>query len=529
MKNFVTSTALVVHKSELKYDAMLRLKSALSTVDFRSKSELPKGFFEVGDYISFPKIPRRVLFRLIGKNLTFEPIRIPLEKLKPFEYNLTLKPMAHQVKIINEAMAYYNAPDAPFDYGKRVSINLGAGLGKTYIASNIISQLNVKFLFLVNSSTVAKQAYEELTKFLKPRKNKFLFVTNGAELHYPPKDLTGIFMTHAMFKSVIKRYGLDHMSRLLHSELKIQMKIMDEFDMEVTNMYFMDTMFNFRYNLYLTATQYKSIRDDDKLFQLIYSDIKILGRDVELEQRKDVHLIKFRSSPSPGEFYKISMRDDMFKIMYNNILALKDIQLDFIMETFYVPENSLFKKLVDEGGTIAFYCGRIESCEVVKKKLIERFKIPEDQVGILNSSITGDHNIEVQKSKPFLMTTCQSLGRGVDSKTLRCLVYLEFTFSLSQLEQSVARVGRIGKPYGYVIYPVDFSFSKVINAYEKLKRNGFFRDKFKNINFYTVDESKVGDLYIYGYRKDSELGQIIWKKEKEKRNRKLKLSKLIKN
>lgn len=440
VKNFVTSSAFLIHKSILKYEALLRLKSALSTLDFRTKGELPKGFFEINDYIGLPKIPRKVLFRLIGQNIMFEPIRVPLEKLSPFAYNLKDKPLPHQEKIINDALLHFNSPDQPFDYGKRLSINLGAGLGKTYIASNIISQLNVKFLFLVNSSRVAEQAYNELTKFLKPYRNRFLLVTNGGEMQYPPDDLQGIFMTHAMFKSVVKRYGIEHISKVLQQDLKIQMKIMDEFDMEVANMYFMDVMFNFRYNLYLTATQFKSIQDDDRLFQLIYSDIKVLGRDVVMEQRKDIHLIRFKSNPSPGEFYKISMREDMFKIMYNNVLGLKDIQFDFIMDKFYIPNNSLFKNIIDDGGQIAFYCGRIETCEVIKKKLIDRYNINPDDIGILNSKITGDANIRKMKGKPFLMTTCQSMGRGVDSNMLRCLVYLEFSFSLSQLMQSVARV-----------------------------------------------------------------------------------------
>ena len=529
IKNFVTSTAFFIHKSILKYEAMIRLKSALSTLDFRTKGELPKGFFEIGEHIGLPKIPRKVLFRLIGQTINFEPIRVELKKLGPFSYNLKDKPLKHQEGIINDAIYYFNSPDAPFDYGKRLSINLGAGLGKTYIASNIISQLNVKFLFLVNSSRVAEQAYKELSRFLKPHKNRFLLVTNGGEMQYPPEDLQGIFMTHAMFKSVVKRYGIEHISKVLQEDLKIQMKIMDEFDMEVTNMYFMDVMFNFRYNLYLTATQFKSIHEDDRLFQLIYSDIKVLGRDVVMEQRKDIHLIRFKSNPSPGEFYKISMRDDMFKIMYNNILGLKDIQLDYVMETFYLPENSLFKEILKEEGQIAFYCGRIETCEVVKKKLIDNYNIDPNDIGILNSKISGDANIRKMKSKPFLMTTCQSMGRGVDSDMLRCLVYLEFSFSLSQLMQSVARVGRVGKKYGHVIYPVDFSFSKVINAYEKLKKNGFFKNNFKNIKFYTIDEEKTKDRYIYGYRKDSELGKAIWEKEKEKRMRRIKLSKLLKN
>lgn len=439
-KNFVTATAFLIHRHYLKYESLLRLKSALSTLDFRTKGELPKGFFEIGDYIGLPKIPRNVLFRLIGQNLKFEPIKVDIPKLGPFSYNLKSEPLPHQEKIIKDALFHFNTPNDLFDYGKRLSINLGAGLGKTYIASNIISKLNVKFLFLVNSSRVAEQAYNELTKFLNPRKNSFLLVTNGGEMQYPDENLQGIFMTHAMFKSIIKRYGLEHVSKVLQNDLKISMKIMDEFDMEVSNMYFMDVMFNFKYNLYLTATQFKSIHEDDRLFQLIYSDIKVLGRDVVLEQRKDIHLIRFKSNPSPSEFYKISMREDMFKIMYNNILGLKDIQLDFIMNTFYKPENGLFKEIIKEEGQIAFYCGRIETCEVVKKKLIDYYNINPDDIGILNSKITGDANIRKMKSKPFLMTTCQSMGRGVDSNMLRCLVYLEFSFSLSQLMQSVARV-----------------------------------------------------------------------------------------
>lgn len=529
MENYVTSTGYLLYKKDLTYEGIMRLKSALSTVDLRTNNEVPKGFFELGnDYIGIPRIPKKTLERIVGKSLKFRVVREVPEVLNPVAFRMDLEPLEHQRNIIKEATEYLLAPENPFEgYGKRLSINLLAGMGKTYIAANIISKLKCKFLFLVNSFEVAKQAHREFTKFLKPRKGAFLLVTRGLEMKYPDENTQGIFMTHAMFRSIIETFGLDHVRTTLINDLKMGVKILDEFDMEVSNMYFIDVMFNFKYNLYLTATQYKSLIDDDRVYQLIYSSMKVLGRDVEVEPRKDIFLIKFKSSPSPGEFYKITQREDMFKIMYNNVLGLKDIQFDYIMREFYLKEDSLFKKIFNEEGQVGFFCGRIDTCDVIKEKLIKRYNIPEEDIGILNTKVSGDAARRDAKEKPWLITITQSFGRGVDSPILRCLVYLEFTFSLSQIVQSVSRVGRIGKKYGYVIYPVDFSFSKVINSYEKLKKLGFFKKHFKNISFKTIPENDPD--YIYGYRKDSDLGRTMMKRAKERNDRKAKLSRLLSN
>ncbi|MGL5316939.1 MAG: DEAD/DEAH box helicase [Peptostreptococcaceae bacterium] len=526
MENYVTSTGYAIAKRSISEDGVLRLKSFLSVLDFHTKGEIPKAFFEMGEYIGVPRMPKNILERIVGKQLQFKVIKEEPESVKPFAYNLKATPMQHQVHLLNECYKYLDDPTHPFDFGKRLCITLGAGFGKTFMAADIINHLKTKFVFIVNSGEVAKQAHRELTRLLNPRKDTFLYVTSSQELKYPPKNITGIFMTHAMFRSAVKTLGLEHMRNLFMNELKIGMKVLDEFDMEVMNMYYIDTMFNFKYNLYLTATKFKSLLPDDKIYQTVYGRVMTVGKDTKLEPRKDIHLIQFKSSPTPGEFFKATQREETFKIHYNNFLAKKDVIFDFIMDTYYTPSNSLFKTIISEGGQVGFFCGRIENCQEVKQKLMQRYNIPEDDIGILNTSISGEAARSRAKEKPFLITITMSFGRGVDSPILRCLVYLEFTFSRSQLIQSIARVGRIGKGYGHVIYPVDFSFSKVKNNYDKLKNERFFYEHFKQIQFKTIPEEYYRN-YIYGYRRDSLIGIELSKKEKKKMEAKLKISKLL--
>jgi len=292
-------------------------------------------------------------------------------------------------------------------------------------------------------------------------------------------------------------------------------------------MYKIESFMNFRYNVYLTGTNYRSLKPDDAIFQLVYRKSHILGKDVRVDPNKDLIILKTKLVPTNGELWQIKRNDKTFKTFYNNIASTKDATIDYIMERFYHKSDlSLFKTIMREDGKIVFYCGRIDSCEKIRKSLIVNHNIHPDDIGIVNSSVQNKKILDSNKEKPFIITTISSLGRGYDDSRLRVLVYLELTFSYPDVIQGISKVGRIGGKRGYVIYVLDTTFPIIKNSFYKKLRNPEFRGSFKDVFSMEVPEDWF-TKYYYGYRTNSEEAAQIRLKE-EKKRRKIKLSKFFK-
>lgn len=510
---FITNTSYIIPKRTLTQEGLLTLKSRLSVIEFKTKNEIPKAFFDFGEVIMIPKIDPTILFACIKKQLKFTPWYIDERKVPVDTYKLKYKPLPFQVKLLEDAKRVF---DTQTD--KRVCVTLAPGNGKTYISANIIDHLRCKFLFIVYSGTLVQQGLKNLEEFLDAK--GLIALTQGSDLFDLKYDkINGIFMTHAMLRTLVKDYGWDRIADILCNKIGITMKVCDEFDREVGFTYQLECMMLFRYSLYLTGTPFKSLKTDDRIFQAIYRKANILGRDIKVEPNKSIIYLNFKSSPSPAEYTIASRDQETFKIYYNNFLGKKDIHIDYILENLYHPERSLMKNIINAGRQIVIFCGRIDSCEVVKNKLVKNHSIDENIIGILNSSIKNPKHYEEAKNKSIIVTTCQTLGRGYDSKNIQMLIFLEFHFSKSETIQSISRVGRVGGYAGYVVYPIDHSFISVIRAFESKAAAGIFKEQFKTSYQLPTMSNEFLSKYYYGYRKDSEEAkQIAAVEAKRKKN-----------
>lgn len=508
--NFETSTAYIIHKSNLSSSAYTNLRSKMSILEYRTEEEIPKAFFEKDGYVFIPKINLSMLNFITSKPLLFKKLTNDHEYVDKM-YTLKWTPLAHQEGIIKDGVEHLiKGTD------KRLCICLAPGLGKTFCTSAILAKLQCKFLFLCYSTKIVDQSIAAMSEHLDT--HTLYRLKHSADLEELNYDkIQGLFMTHSMFKTICKNLGIEKVNEILFGKIGINLKVLDEFDREVNSMYYMDAMMGFRYSIYLTGTKFKSLKPDDRLFQLVFRSVKTVGLDVKLPPNKDVIFVHYNFNPSGGEYSKIMRDEGSFKTFYNNYIAQKDVLLDFMMLKFWYDrgvsfkdnEKKLFKKMIDEEGQIQLFVSRIANCDIVKEKLIRKFGIDESDIGIINSSLSPKQKI-ANINKPWLVTTSQSLGRGVDSDKVRVLVLLEFHFSLSEIIQMQNRVGRIGKKFGYFIYPVDHSFSKVMMSYNSKVNKGVFREGFKH-NYHLQVPIETASEYINGYDKDSEQAKEILK------------------
>lgn len=495
--NYETSTAWWIDKSYIDTNTKLNLRSKLSVLDFHTKAEVPTAYFEIGDHICIPKVKIQSLENMIGKTFMRKWIA-PIDH-RPIKYKELVYPaLEHQKGVINSAVEHFKN-----DYDKRVCVCARPGFGKTYMSAAIVQKLKCKFMFIVYSSDLVEQTYDAFVEYFGSDEGFLNLEKSRAFMEYNWSKVNGLFLTHSMLQSLIRNFGLNNVINVLLNKFKCDMKIMDEYDVHVKNLYFMECWGNFKYNLYLTGTKFKNMRPDDNIFQMIYKHAKTLGDDIRLPVDRTCYVINYKFSPTKKEYYLMHMNDEkLFKTRYNDYIARKDLLLDYIMKHFYKASESLIRRIVNDGGAVVIYTGRIENCAIVKKKLMAHYDIAEDDIGIYNSKVSKKDK-EIAESKSWIITTTQSMGRGYDNKRLRVLIFLEFNFGISSYMQNISRVARIGGSAGYVFEGLDSSFPKVVANHWKKKKEDIYTDMYSHVYYYTIPEV-VYTYYYYGYRPDEE-------------------------
>lgn len=523
LPNIATSTAWWINRKELTMASYINLKSKLSTLSFND-DEVPVAFFEYKvdktDYVVIPKITLKLLEFIVGKRLRFQYTDQTVNQNVIYK-KPKFDPLPHQEPILKKAEAIWRSED---EKDKRICISIPPGGGKSFCAAYLAWRMKCKFVFIVYSNKLVKQTYQNFCEFLG--RDGMLMIEKGSDFPDIRWDkVKGLFITHSMIRSLSKTFSFEYVVETIQEKMGAKIMVIDEFDRETGSCYHLDAFTDFPYNLRLTGTTYRSLKPDDQVFQTIYRHCHMLGNEVALEKKKELHLIHWKFNPTPKEYTKMQLYDEkLFKTYYNDFLAVKDTLIDFIMFQFYKKDDSIIKRIFEEKGKVVVYAGRINNCELVKDKLVKNFDIDPDDIGVYNSDISPKEKAEAEKKK-WIITTMSSLGRGYDDKNVRVLIYLEFSFSSSELEQTASRVGRVGGDSGYVIMGLDHSFWKVEANWNKKVREGLIMKHFRQVYNYNVPE-KWADLYIYGYRKNSPMG-IELQKQKQEKQRQLKWSKRI--
>ena len=523
--NIETSTGFWINRKEFTPASYINLRSKLSTVDF-NENEVPVAFFDYSldgeDFVVIPKIKKELLFFIMNKRLMFSSLEEAptVELTRPFK-KPKFEPLPHQQPIIDKILERWNDN---FNTDNRAVISLPPGAGKSFTSAYLVYKMQKKFIFVVYSAKLVKQTWENFCEFLG--RDGMLILEKSKDFEdINWSKVKGLFLSHSMLRTLYKNYSFEYVMSVLTSKYGSEINIYDEFDREMGSLYRLQAFSNFKYNLYLTGTPFRSLHEDDKIMQLIFKPVLSLGGDAYNKPNKDLHIVHYRFDPTNKEWAKMQLMDQkLFKSYYNDFIARKDLLLDFIMSQFYKKDDSLIKKIIEEKGQIIVYAGRIENCQIVKQKLIDNFGIDEDSIGVYNSDISDKEKTE-SETKTWIISTCESLGRGYDNKNIRVLIYLEFSFSLSTWSQTSSRVARIGGNKGYIIYGLDHSFWKVEANWNKRVNNGYITEKFSNIYNYEIPD-KWTEYYIHGYRKTSPMG-IELLKEKEQKRKQMKWSKRI--
>lgn len=456
-----------------------KFRKTFSTTNFHNKTLEPYGYQSFKTHYKCMKIPKGLLVHILKDcGLIAEIKRQPTF---PFIYakkfRMKNKPINYiQETVISEIYNNYKQGST------RGIISLKTGKGKTYVATNLIHKLGLKALVMVKTTELKKQWVESF-KTHTDCKNIFVVDKSNDLVSLTESDLLQpdvVVCTHKSMSNFIDSCGTKAFTLML-IKLGIGIKVFDEFDLENASMFNMDMNSSTRYTLYLSATDYKSSREENFIFQRIFGSVFNIGKEFNDETKRNGIFYLYESKPTKQEYGKCMQYSAgawTFSYQkYHSYLAHKFPMEKPLKELW---KNFIRKRFNDKLKTV-FFIGRKTTAKIFKEKLIKTFDLNENDVSIWNSD-TPKSEIENAKKKYIIISTSNSLGRGVDLKGLDTVVDIETRNSKSATSQVIGRVSRTGmKNIGTYIQFVDNSFVTTKRNYDMKNEKGFFEEFFSNI------------------------------------------------
>lgn len=465
------------------------IQNFFTAYNAHTKERDPFGIIETDTTIRIPKISEEKFSDLMRTE--YEIKKIPY--IANFELSRPMV-MKNQPKDNIQAEVINNTINAFNEGHSRVVISLPTGQGKTYVATNVISQLNTPTLVLVKNIELRNQW---LKSFYTHSTLKNIVVCQGSAdliaIHESGINYDCIVTTHRTLQNFINMddTGMRRFNELLIKQ-GIGLKIYDEFDLEADSTFKIETHTSIRYTLYLSATDYKS-PNCNKVFQAVYGYLPNFGKEYGIKPDRNALFVLYNSKPdkkSYGSVHRYTRDGFTFDYhKYHHMLAYKKtyeqgmkIVWDKVISKSYNNKDHKLKTV--------FFIGRKVTAEKFRQDLVNLTGIDYKDTSILNSD-TPKQEREMAMAKKIIISTSDSLGRGIDLKDLDIVVDLETRASLSKTTQVIGRVSRSGTkfPGTYILF-VDTAFPTVARNYQFKLDNEFFDSQFTNMRVLDLSNKK---------------------------------------
>lgn len=468
------------------------LENFFSVRDFRTKDKVPYAYFESDSSYKIPLIPEEKLLSFFNPQF----IKVNIVDIEPFPYirmsrDITMKNPPKdkiQEEVIEKVLSGFTKYRNP-----RVVISLATGRGKTYVATNIISKLNVRTIIFVKSTKLREQWFES---FKKHTDCDNILVTSGSKdlmnlMDYEDGLPDIIITTHSTVNSFVSQTSMKELA-VLFIKIGIGLKIYDEFDLENSSMFKIDCNTAIKFNLYLSATDFKSFKQEDIIFTKIYEDSYNIGKEYKEVIERKAKFIFFNSHPSKKEIGKCHVYTadgPQFSYQkFHEYTINKKGYYDELTDLW----NNYIKHIYESKDKLktAFLIGRINTATDFKKQLMEITGVKSSEIGIFNSETPKDKR-DLALSKKLIISTSNSLGRGVDLSGLDTLVDFETRHSFSVTKQVIGRVSRSGmKNVGTYIQFIDKGFHIPLRNYNHKKKHNVFDEEFTKIEEIDLKKDK---------------------------------------
>lgn len=345
----------------------------------------------------------------------------------------------------------------------QLSVNLNTGEGKTYCQVATMAFTEMKTIIITYSVSVLQQWKKCITDYTDIKLNEIYTINGSGSIYrlFNKKDTSRYkiyLVTHGTLQSYAKSNGWEAVGELF-KHLKIGIKTYDENHLCFDNMCKIDFYTNTHITYYLTATNMRSDRDENQIFQLYFKNIPSLDLfDEDEDPHTNYICIKYNSHPKPQDISNCRNQYGLDRNAYTDYVITK--------ENYYKMLHVIIDLALKNNGKNLIYIGTNKAILETYEWIINNYPELNGEVGIYTSIVKKEYK-EQQKDKKIILSTTKSCGVAIDIKGLKMTVVLAEPFKSESLARQT--LGRTRDDNTYYIDIVDIGFSQIRKYYNEKK------------------------------------------------------------
>lgn len=331
------------------------------------------------------------------------------------------------------------------------------GFGKTYCSGTAACIYHKKTLIIMHRDNLRKQWLESLYKMNGLTSKDVFEIDSSEEIckianNQHDYDFDIYLMTHATFRSGLKRLGSFSKMANITKNLGIGMKIIDEAHLEFRDTLIMDFCFNVQRNLYLTATDGRSSKDENSIFRHVFSNTTFykpssLLTDSKPQRWVEYNVVEINTHINPKLYkYKVEGRFGMSSATYGRWVIQHDKN-----QTHFKVIRDLVRQMFEEDpqSKILIFLPLIDLCTECAYFLSKYFDYDDTFEYSLNIKTVNSKNSSIENERAqradVIVTTISSCGTGRDIKGLTGIISASPISSKINAEQIFGRLRYCGK------------------------------------------------------------------------------------
>jgi superfamily II DNA or RNA helicase len=389
-----------------------------------------------------------------------------------FEYEEIIPPRNdEQVDVIN-FIAGLNHHSSNVDK-RQLFLVKDPGFGKTYCSGVGLCKFKVKTLIIMHRDSLRRQWLNSLYNMSGLSDRYVHEIVDSEELYEIAHnrhdfDYDVYLMTHATFRAGLKRIGNLKDASNIAKNLKIGFKIIDEVHLEFRSTLLIDSLFNVCRNLYLTATDGRSSKDENAIFKHVFCNAEYYKPSVLLtanipKKWVEYTIVEINTHCKPNIYrYKVAGGRGMNPASYGKWVIAYDKK-----QTHFKVCRELLKIIYerDDKAKVLLFMPLIDLCEDVAYFLTMGLNYDESfpydlNIKTINSNNTKAEN-ERNKRADVIVTTISSCGTGTDIPGITDIISCSPFVSKITAQQVFGRIRYCGKIcHYYDIYDTSVQLDK---------------------------------------------------------------------
>ena len=335
------------------------------------------------------------------------------------------------------------------------------GAGKTFCAGYGVGLYGTKTLIVMHRDNLRSQWMKSLFELNGFSKREVHEITSSEELEAIANNDHGYdydiyLMTHATFRAGVRRIGDTKKIGSITRNLGIGFKIIDEAHLEFRDTLLMDFLFNVRRNLYLTATDGRSSRDENAIFKHVFTNTTFYRRAPVSKSNHpnkwvEYVTVEINTHVNPNIYrYRVNGGRGMSAITYGKWVIAHDKK-----QTHFKVCKELVKEIFtnEPSAKVLVFMPLIDLCTDCAYFLTTGLDNDESFEYALTIRTVNSHNSksenEINKRADVIVTTVQSLGTGSDIKGITDIIICSPIVSKIVVKQVFGRIRYINKPCHY--------------------------------------------------------------------------------